>query len=292
MLLPGLAGGVQCEELSRELNDEEVHDYDNDPNYEEGRVVEEACANVDLVMNLPRCDHVNDLKPDEQVEDEGHVTARVFSHVLVLRTITSSVIAFRIHFLIVNLLVEWITVNMVHATRENEFAVLNINHSSVFSVVAKRLVGLWDHVFTAEEEYKEDDHLEDRHPDNVLAHLAGDHEVFLYLGRAFQKLGLGQLGGEGQRGKRIHNHVDPEELNRLQGRLFHEDGADHSEDHGVDVDSELELQETLDVVVDVSSPLGSFHDRGETVVHDDDIGGHLADIGSCHAHTEANIGFG
>ena len=65
---------MQREERSSVLNDKEVDHNDDNPDHEEGWVVKEATADIDLVVDLPRSNHVNDLEPDEQVEDEGHVT--------------------------------------------------------------------------------------------------------------------------------------------------------------------------------------------------------------------------
>lgn len=64
---------MQREESTGVLNNEEVDDNDNNPDDQESDVVEETVADVLLVMNLPGGNHVNDLEPDEQVEDESHM---------------------------------------------------------------------------------------------------------------------------------------------------------------------------------------------------------------------------
>jgi len=126
----------------------------------------------------------------------------------------------------------------------------------------------------------------------VLGHLARNNEVFLLLRRAVQEIGLRELSGECKGSQRVHNHVDPEELDGLQRRLLKQDGTDDGEDKGVDVDGQLELQETLDVVIDISSPLSSLDDGSETVIGDDDIGSSLAYISSSHTHAKTDISLG
>ena len=82
VLLPGLACGMKREELSSVLDNKEVDNDNDNPDDEESNVVKETLANVNLVMDLPCGDHVDDLKPDEQVEDESHVTTRGAINVL------------------------------------------------------------------------------------------------------------------------------------------------------------------------------------------------------------------
>ena len=126
----------------------------------------------------------------------------------------------------------------------------------------------------------------------MLGHLAGDDVVISVLRGSLEELGAGQLSGEGQGGKRVHDHVDPEKLNGLERRFLKEDSSNNSEDEGVDVDSKLELEETLDVIIDVTAPRGSLDDGEEGVILDDDVSGGLAHSGTGDTHTEADIGLG
>ena len=189
---------MQGEERARELNDEEVHNDDDDPDNEEGWVVEEASADVLLVMDLPCGDHVDDLEPNEEVKDEGHVTASVSIDVRVLWAVCAITTLGCI--LLVNLLIEFVTVEFVAATGEYEVTVIDADLSAVETVVTEHLVGLRDHVLTTEEEDEKNDHLVERHPNDVLGHLARDNEVFLDLRRALEEIRLGKLSGESQRG--------------------------------------------------------------------------------------------
>lgn len=182
MLLPGLTGRVQREERSSVLNDKEVDHDDDNPDHEERRIVKEATADVFLVVNLPRSNHVNDLEPDEQVEDESHVTARVSSSVCIFVTICFlSVFAFGVGVEVNDLFIKLITIDSIQSTREYKVTVINFDHFTIFSVVTESFVGFRDHVLTTEQEDKENNHLEDGHPQDMLGHLARYDEVLFDL---------------------------------------------------------------------------------------------------------------
>ena len=209
---------MQREESSSVLNDKEVDHNDDNPDDEEGWVVKEATADVDLVVDLPRSNHVNDLEPDEQVEDEGHMTARVSSGVFVFVAICPlTVLAFGVGVEVNDLFIKFITIDSIQSTREYKIAVFKVDHLTIFSVVTESFVGFRDHVLTTEQEDKENDHLEDGHPQDVLGHLARYDEVLFDLWWTVEEFRLGELGSQSQRGKRVHDHVDPEKLNSLQG---------------------------------------------------------------------------
>ena len=61
------------------------------------------------------------------------------------------------------------------------------------------------------------------------------------------------------------------------------------EDHSGDVDSELELNELADIVLDVAAEADSTDESLKLVVHHDDIAMVLGSIASILAHSEANI---
>ena len=135
MLFPSKTLGVEREEGTSELNDEEVDSNDDYPDDEEHRVVEEAIADVLLVMDLSGGNHVNNLEPDEEVEDEGHVAGRVI------------IIGF------LHKLVKRITVNVVKSAWEDHFAVLDVHiDKRVPLVETEFFIRLGDHVLTTKEE--------------------------------------------------------------------------------------------------------------------------------------------
>ena len=66
---------------------------------------------------------------------------------------------------------------------------------------------------------------------------------------------------------------------------------DKYSEKGIDIYSKLELEETLDVVKHVSTPLSGRNDWVETVIHDQDIACFFADVSSSDIHTETDICF-
>lgn len=69
---------------------------------------------------------------------------------------------------------------------------------------------------TDEEEEKDDDELIDAVSQNVLGHGAGDERLVASV-RLPPEQGLrGRLGGQGQRGERVHDQVDPKHLHGFQ----------------------------------------------------------------------------
>eukprot|EP00960_Hanusia_phi_P053871 762480-Hanusia_phi.AAC.3 len=102
-----------------------------------------------------------------------------------------------------------------------------------------------------------------------LEHGRGEEGLVPGARGALEEVGRGILGGEGEGGEGVHDHVDPQELHGGEGALGEQRAAQHGEDAGGAVDGELELKELADVVVHVSSPLDCLHDGGEVVIQDD-----------------------
>lgn len=143
---------------------------------------------------------------------------------------------------------------------------------------------------------------EDHHP-----HLSRDERRSLAVGLALEYLGGGGIGSEGKSGEGVHDEVDPEKLNGGKNRLliFRRDGGNVGDDDGGDVDGELELskgesqwraksegapegahlKELLNRVVDAASPHDGRDDASEVVVHKNDIGSLLGDLGSSNTHS-------
>ena len=106
------------------LDDEEVDDHDDDPDNEEHRVIPEVFADVKFVVDLSSSDHVDNLEPDEQVKDEGHVTGGIFvssGHATLFNFFCSTNIRS-----IINRFIEFIAVNLVESTWEHHVVHLNI----------------------------------------------------------------------------------------------------------------------------------------------------------------------
>lgn len=100
------------------------------------------------------------------------------------------------------------------------------------------------------------------------------------------------IGGEGKGGQGVHDEVNPEELSSGEdGPGFRiGKGGDEGEDNGADVDSELELKELSDTIIDLTTPSTGSDDGGEVIVHEDDVSGLLSHLGPGNTHGEADIG--
>lgn len=72
----GQAVDVHGDEAAEQLAAQDLHDQDNDPDDDEGGVAENAFKYVDLIIDLSRANHVENLHEDEEVEDDGQVARR------------------------------------------------------------------------------------------------------------------------------------------------------------------------------------------------------------------------
>ena len=163
MLLPVETIGVKGEECTGELDDHEVDANDGNPDEKEGGVSKKALADVKLVVNLSSGDHVDNLEPDEEVEDEGHMARAVDSN-KVSALCKSGVrgVKFVVRQLLVpNAKVKLCSVEAVTATWDNVIAVSVVHERSYCSAVETMFFVLPDQVLTTEEENEQNDHLEE-----------------------------------------------------------------------------------------------------------------------------------
>ena len=108
--------------------------------------------------------------------------------------------------------------------------------------------------------------------DNVLYHGARNEGFSAAVRFALEQIGSWHFGGQSQRSQSVHDQVDPEHLDSLERRVLDETSADEGHSHGHDVDSQLELQELGDRVVDVTAPHDCLDDAVEVVVRQDNVG--------------------
>ena len=185
-----LEGDTTNEDDHRLTTNHDSQDDDEEP------VVGDALENIETVIEPAVVQCVEDLHPDEGVEDQG-----------------------------------WQLLPLV------------------FAVVAEdRLAG--------KVEDKGDDQLVNCLTDDHLPHPQGDERSRLRVRLPVKKAACWGIGCEGQCGERVHDEVDPEQLNSSQhrGLVVARYGRDKGKQDGGDVDSNLELQELLDSVVYRASP--------------------------------------
>jgi hypothetical protein len=107
----------------------------------------------------------------------------------------------------------------------------------------------------------------------VLHHLLGDDVLFLPIWWSLQEIWLWKFGGKSQRSKRVHDQIHPKELDGLKWRLPHDDGSDKGNDQSNNIDSQLELKESSNVVVYISAPLAGCDNGSKVIILDNDISG-------------------
>ena len=102
---------MQLEEGTSVLDNQVVDNNNDDPDDEESWVSEEVGENVQLIMDLPCGNHVDNLQPDEKVEDESHVARGISINSISLQ----------------NCFVEWLAVNTVLTAWEDHTVVLHVD---------------------------------------------------------------------------------------------------------------------------------------------------------------------
>ena len=98
------------------------------------------------------------------------------------------------------------------------------------------------------------------------------------------------LGGKGQSGEGVHDHVNPEHLDSSKDSLLGLESRDEHNDDSDYVDGQLELEELSDGVINISSPHDSSDDGGEVIVQKDDISSLSGDLSTGVTHSESDIG--
>ena len=99
-----------------------------------------------------------------------------------------------------------------------------------------------------------------------------------------------RLGTECKGRERVHDDIDPEDLDDGEWFAKPEQGRDEDKDAGTEVDRELEEDEPLDVLVERSSPQDGARDRGKGIVQEDDIACLPGNLRPGYAHGEAHVG--
>lgn len=160
------------------------------------------------------------------------------------------------------------------------------NISGVWILVLNALTDEGESSENKDEEY---DSLVKGHSENVLDHLWRDNIFLLSVWWSLQKIFLWLLSGQGERSKGIHDKVDPEKLNGSKWGLPKDDGTDEGGNQGDDIDSKLELKESSNVIINISSPFASFDNGGKVIVLNNNIGSSVGDL-STGVHGETDIG--
>ena len=116
------------------------------------------------------------------------------------------------------------------------------------------------HVADGKDDNEEDHELVDGVADEGAKHVGRKQLLVSSVGLAAEEVILGVLGRERQRCKRVHDHVDPKELDGSEWTLLESKGADEAREKSDNIDRQLELEEPSDVVVHISSPAACLYD--------------------------------
>lgn len=261
---------VNGHESSEELAAADLRDHDYGPDDDEGGVGGDALEDVLLIVDLSGADHVEDLHEHEQIEDDGQVAGGAFR------------LEGRVHWLLLRILlhsVQHIVGSLAPLRRQlivilrigfrqliSNMGVINCFSRSTTAKILASCIGLslprttipaefiWDEARAGEEDGQNDDCLEDGLAENVLNHLSGDDVFLLSIWWPHKQLWLRCLGGECEGSKGVHDEVDPEKLDGGKWTLLEYQGADEAGEEGDYVDGQLELEESSNVVINISAP--------------------------------------
>lgn len=142
---------------------------------------------------------------------------------------------------------------------------------------------------TFEEDGSQKNDLPNSLADDVLPHVGSNQTLESWIWFSLKKVFSWRLSGQGQRGEGIHDEVDPQHLNWVQGRFSQNSTSDEGHNQSDEVDCQLELQELSDGVEDVSAPLHSSDDWAEVIIKQNDAWGFLGDFSTSNTHGETDI---
>lgn len=185
-------------------------------------------------------------------------------------------------------------VEEVHHDEDLEHQSL-VHHSVGGNVVVlhlggKEVVGDIEHGGATVEHDDHDDELVDTLGKDGAHHRLGDKLIGGLDTVSTDFSGMGVLSSESDSGEHIHDKIDPEELNNVEGRVTEDKGRGENEAHAGEVDSHLELNELANVVLDVTAPTDGGDNGVEVIVHKNDIGMILGGGAAILTHGESDVG--
>ena len=71
--------------------------------------------------------------------------------------------------------------------------------------------------------------------------------------------------------------------------MLHNGRSNEGDSQCYEINRQLESQEALDIVINVTTPLGSSHDSFEVVIGNDNVSGFNTNVRSRNSHTKSNI---
>mmetsp|Transcript_23372 Transcript_23372/g.54621 ORF Transcript_23372/g.54621 Transcript_23372/m.54621 type:complete len:201 (+) Transcript_23372:1136-1738(+) len=168
----------------------------------------------------------------------------------------------RVASLLEVLLVSWVHVGPA-VVGNSPVAVLQVVHGAAGGNAQVAIEGKNDVTHDAD--------LQTRVKNHVAEHRRRKKGPVAAVGLAVEELLGGTLSRQRQRRERVHDEINPQQVDGLERRLLQHAGAQHSDHNRRKIHCQLEHKELADVIVDRASPHHCFDDRAEVVVHQDDI---------------------
>ena len=159
-------------------------------------------------------------------------------------------------------------------------------------LVASGPVKLAHPAWESEHDDHKDNDLVDSVAENVSPHDGRNDKVVLLVWLSKENVIGWWFSGKGESAEGIHDQVNPEHLDGSKWGILEDDRSEENDEHGDDVNGELELQEFSYVVIDVSTVFQSNDDGTEVVIEKNNIASILGNIGTGDSHGKTDIGFG
>lgn len=131
--------------------------------------------------------------------------------------------------------------------------------------------------------------MKDSLTNDVSPHDGVNDDIGLCGWLAVHNIVSGRFSSQSKGSEGVHDYIDPKKLDGGEWLLSEEASTGEDEEHSDDVDSELELKELADIVIDVTAIFDSGQDGAEVVIRENNIAGALGNIGSSNSHSETNI---
>ena len=107
------------------------------------------------------------------------------------------------------------------------------------------------------------------------------HDLFEFADRfSVQERVAWWLSSKGKCGKSVHDQVYPEHLNCSEWWVSKDNRTGEYDEKSCQVDSDLELEELSDRVVNVAAVFDGSEHRAEVVISEDNVRGVLCDVSS------------
>jgi hypothetical protein len=100
-----------------------------------------------------------------------------------------------------------------------------------------------------------------------------------------------RFSSEGQCGKGVHDHVNPQHLHSSQNSMLSLQRRYEDDNNGNNIDCKLELKELSHRIINVPAPHNGLNDGTKRVVKEDDVRSFPGSFCSSNSHSKTNICF-